>query len=93
MDDFEWDPVKERINARRHGITCAEAVTVFEDRLLRWRLDVEHSRVEERYIVLGMSAAGRLLIVVHSERSRKIRIIGARRATRREITQYEQGNF
>jgi uncharacterized DUF497 family protein len=93
MDDFEWDPDKERLNALRHGIAFSEAVTVFEDPLSIARLDREHSESEERFRVIGRSAAGRILIVVHSERGKFIRIISARRATRREITTYEQGNF
>jgi hypothetical protein len=90
MRDFEWDPDKEVRNARSHGVTFAEASTVFDDPLGRTVPDPVHSVAEERFVRLGISAAGRLLLVVHSERGPAVRIISARLASRRERVTYEQ---
>lgn len=87
--EFEWDPRKERLNRLTHGISFQEAATVFEDHLAVTRYDDAHSQEEERYIVLGRSSTGRLLVVVHAERRGRIRIISARRATPRERRDHE----
>ncbi len=86
---FEWDPAKARANIRKHGVSFEEAETVFYDEFAIQFLDDEHSP-EGRFLLLGMSTGARLLIVCHCERGdgNVIRIISARRATRRESTFY-----
>jgi hypothetical protein len=86
---FEWDPRKARANERKHGISFEEAQTVFSDEQGLLRDDPE-SRSEERFVLLGLSASLRLLVVVHALRSNDvIRIISARRASRFETREYE----
>jgi len=87
---FEWDKKKAASNFRKHGVSFEEAATVFGDRLSLTVLDPDHSRGEERFIVIGLSAFGRLLVVAHTERSDTIRIISARLATRGEKVSYEE---
>jgi uncharacterized DUF497 family protein len=87
---FEWDEVKARVNARRHSISFAEAVTVFDDPLAISIDDPHHSQDEERRLLIGSSARGRLLVVTYTERVGAIRVIGARKATRTERRAYEQ---
>jgi hypothetical protein len=84
-----WDPAKALLNEQKHGINFEEAATVFRDPLLLVQPDVEHSQVEERWIALGMSVRQLLLVVVHTESDRTIRIISARRAEPKERRQYE----
>lgn len=90
---FEWDPGKAASNARKHGVSFEEARTVFHDDFAVQFLDDEHAGSEARFILLGMSEKVRLLVVCHCERSRGevIRIISARKATRREATFYRGG--
>ena len=88
---FEWDESKAALNLRRHGVSFEEAAAVFSDPLAYTFEDPDHSVGEERLLTFGYSHAGRLLAVVHAERSRAIRIISARRATRHERGIYEQG--
>lgn len=88
--EFEWDPHKAEANLAKHAISFEEACTVFGDSLALTIADPEHSDDEQRFILLGQSYAGRLLVVVHTERGAGIRIIGARIATRRERVSYEQ---
>lgn len=88
---FEWDEGKARRNADKHGVSFAEASTVFGDPLSLTIADPDHSADEDRYIILGVSSLGRLLVVAHTERGDNIRIISARRATRGERQAYEQG--
>ena len=87
---FVWDERKERSNRRRHGVSFAEAQTAFWDEhaLVYW--DPDHSEDEDRFILLGMSYALRVLVVCHCYREddRVIRIISARKATRRERASY-----
>jgi uncharacterized protein len=90
--EFEWDPTKAEANLRNHGISFAEASTAFHDPLSLTISDPEHSGREERYLLLGASTAGRLVVVAHTERRDRIRIISARKPTRRERRQYEQGS-
>jgi uncharacterized protein len=87
---FTWDRRKDAANQRKHGISFAEAETVFLDDEARLLDDPEHSMAEDRFILLGLSQALRLLIVVHCYRASdaEIRIISARRATRPESRQY-----
>jgi len=87
---FEWDSRKAESNARKHGVTFEEASTVFADPLGLLMPDPDHSLSEERYLVLGMSARQRLLVVAFAERPPRTRLISARRATRRERRRYEE---
>ena len=85
-----WNPAKARGNAAKHGITFEEAATVFADPLSLTVRDDAHSRPgEERFATIGMSHRGRLLVVIHSDAGDVVRIISARRATRRETRDYE----
>ncbi len=90
---FEWDPTKATSNLRKHDIAFEEAATVFEDWLSITVLDPDHSKAEERYITVGMSKRGRLLLVAHTERQTRVRIISARQLTSRERRAYERGNY
>jgi len=87
---FEWDPQKAERNLRRRRISFAEASTVFYDPLAKTIADPDHSATEDREITIGQSHAGRLLIVSHTQRQDRIRIISARLPTRRERRQYEE---
>lgn len=91
MQRFEWEESKAERNLRKHGVSFVEAGSVFTDPLAFTFDDPDHSIGERRLLTFGHSSAGRLLIVSHTERGRAIRIIGARRATRRERENYEQG--
>ena len=88
---FEWDSKKAQVNKRKHGITFEEASTVFGDPLSMTIPDPAHSIGEDRFITIGTSANGKLIVVVHTDRDDIIRIISARGATRSERRQYEQG--
>ena len=87
---FEWDEPKSSVNRRKHGVSFEEAATVFTDEHALYLADPDHSDREQRYLLLGLSTAVRLLIVCHCYRSREsvVRIISARRANRRERAQY-----
>jgi uncharacterized DUF497 family protein len=87
---FEWDHAKAEANLRKHGVSFAEAITAFGDALSLLWPDPEHSRGEERYLVMGLSAAQRLLVVAFADREPKTRIISARLATKRERRLYEE---
>ncbi|AFY71299.1 protein of unknown function DUF497 [Thalassoporum mexicanum PCC 7367] len=87
---FTWDENKALSNISKHDISFEEAKTVFEDLLYIDFYDPEHSIDEDRYIIVGQSKQGRLLIVAYAEREDSIRLISARRATRSEIKIYEQ---
>ena len=89
--NFEWDEQKAKTNAAKHGVSFGEAATVFADPLSLTIPDPAHSQAEERFIILGKSHSGKLLVVVHTERSDNLRIISARRASRRERKNYEEG--
>jgi uncharacterized DUF497 family protein len=86
---FAWDPAKERINQRDHRIGFQEATTVFGDSLAVTVSDPDHSVGEERFITIGQSGSGRLLVVCHTEQGDTIRIISARQATAHERKDYE----
>ena len=90
---FEWDSRKAAANRRKHGISFEEAETVFSDELARLLDDPDHSDLEDRFVMLGLSAALRILVVVHCYRAddEVIRIISARRATRPEQIAYVRG--
>lgn len=86
---FEWDIEKARSNAKKHGILFEEATTVFADTFSLTIHDPIHSEDEERFVIIRISHKKRTLIVVHTERGDKIRIISARKATKAERTYYE----
>jgi uncharacterized DUF497 family protein len=90
---FTWDPAKASANVDKHGITFEEAATTWLDPLAIERTDEEHSAAEDRWIRIGASLRGALLVVWSTERRARrvalIRIIGARRASRRERKLYE----
>ncbi|MBI4525017.1 MAG: BrnT family toxin [Deltaproteobacteria bacterium] len=88
---FEWDPRKARENLRKHGVGFDEAATVFGDPLAVTFPDPDHSEMEERLLTFGMSRQRRLLVISHTVRSPRVRIISARRVTRHERTIYEEG--
>ena len=88
---FEWDPNKAVSNLQKHGVSFEEAATVFRDTLSITIPDPDHSVHEERYITIGSSSRLRLLMVAHSEREGRIRVISARELTRKEREQYEEG--
>jgi uncharacterized protein len=87
---FEWDADKAASNLRKHGVSFDEAVTAFGDALSVLLPDPDHSAGEERYLVMGVSTQGRLLVVAFVERPPRTRIISARLATRRERHDYEE---
>ncbi|MFN8473370.1 MAG: BrnT family toxin [Anaerolineae bacterium] len=88
--EFAWDPEKAQRNFQKHGVTFAEAATVFRDPLGVTVPDLDHSENEDRYLTVGLSNLSRLLIVAHTDRGGRIRIISARELTRREREAYEQ---
>jgi len=88
---FEWDPRKAAINVRKHGVTFQEASTVFGDPLAITFDDPDHSLDEERHITFGISRSSRLLVVSHTERGTRTRIINARPMDREERRIYEEG--
>jgi hypothetical protein len=91
--DFEWDDAKAELNERKHGVSFAEALTVFADLVSVTGYDPHHVDHEDRFLTMGISVDGRLLVVSHTDRGDVIRIITAREATRRERKDYEDGNF
>ena len=89
--EFEWDPRKAAENLRKHGVSFEEASTVFADPLAMLKADPDHSLDEQRYILLGLSTRGSLLVVAFGERPPRTRLISARRAVRHERREYEEG--
>ena len=89
---FEWDPRKEGQNRQRHGVSFAEGETVFSDEHAVLIDDPDHAEEEDRFLLLGLSARLRVLVVVHCYRAENavIRIISARKATRKERDMYNQ---
>ena len=87
---FEWDDDKARANDVKHGVSFEEAATAFGDPLSLTIDDPDHSVGEFRYVLLGLSYRGRLIVVSHTDRDDRIRIISARPAGRSEIRTYEQ---
>lgn len=87
---YEWDEAgKSGINFRKHGVRMPEAIPVFADPHAITITDDESDPAEQRFVTLGMGATGRLLVVVYTWRSNRIRIISARPAEPRERQQYE----
>jgi hypothetical protein len=87
---FEWDPDKAGENERKHGVSFAEAATVFGDPLSVTVADPDHSVGEVRFLTIGMSHQQRLLVVAHADRDDAVRMISARAATRAERKTYEE---
>ena len=87
---FEWDDKKADANRRKHGITFEEASTAFADELSITIPDPLHSFREERFVLIGRSNRSNTLVVIHAERGAYIRIISARKATKREQKHYEE---
>ena len=87
---FEWDWKKETANRRKHKVGFAEASTVFGDTLSVTIPDPDHAAGEERFVIIGMSSERTLLVVVHTMRGDRIRIISARLATQHERRNYEE---
>ena len=87
---FEWDEDKDLSNRRKHGVSFDEAKTVFNDPFSITIADVQHSDDEDRYVDIGLSARGRLIVVSYTERGANIRIISCRKATKSERRTYEQ---
>jgi uncharacterized DUF497 family protein len=90
--EFEWNLKKAAINLRKYNISFQEAATVFDDSLSVTFPDPDHSIGENRYVIIGMSRSGQLLVVSHTDRENRTRIISARRATRQEKRLYEEGS-
>ena len=90
--DFNWDPKKAILNKQKHNITFEEAVTVFFDPLPKIATDPDHSSNENRYILIGHSRKQNLLFVVHlyKEKTDSIRIISARKATKKEKKDFQE---
>jgi uncharacterized DUF497 family protein len=92
---FDWDPAKAARNVKDHGVTFEQAASVFLDAHLLSQVDEAHEEHEERWLSLGLDKSGRLLVVCHTYReetkhSAIIRLISARKASRRETKTYEQ---
>ncbi|MBA4418842.1 MAG: hypothetical protein C0392_13185 [Syntrophus sp. (in: bacteria)] len=87
---FEWDEVKARENLRKHKVSFAEGKTIFGDPFLFTFPDDDSLETEERFVNIGLSAKYRVLVLIHTERHGKIRIISCRKATARERRKYEE---
>lgn len=92
---FDWDPVKARLNHKKHGIPFERAAMIFNDPKALSTFDVDHSLSEERWITLGLDQSGIPLVVSHTfqsegEHKAHVRIISARKATRKEIQDYKE---
>ena len=94
MSEFEWDPAKAARNVRSHGVRFEDAQTVFRDPFRRTMADEDHSQFEQRWITMGRTPDGKLLVVCHTHRETddgedSVRLISARPATPRERRHYE----
>ena len=89
--NFEWDETKAAINLEKHRVSFEEATEVFADPLYVDFFDPDHSQAEHRYLIIGTSEGGRLLIVSYTERDDLVRIISARELTPTERRTYEEG--
>jgi hypothetical protein len=88
---YEWHAAKAKANLQKHGVSFDDAATVFLDPLALTYPDPYHSGEEEREITIGRTAGHRVVFVSHCQRGNRLRIISARKATRRERGQYEEG--
>lgn len=91
MMEFEWDERKAAKNAKKHGVSFHEAGTAFGDPMAITFHDPEHSKTEYRFLTFGLSQSNRLLVMAHTDRGRKVRIISARVMTSHERKIYEEG--
>jgi len=89
---FEWDEKKALTNLKKHGVSFNEAITVFHDPLSLTVADQSHSETEHRFLDIGISEQGRLLVVSYTERASRIRIISSRQALPAERKIYEKGD-
>jgi uncharacterized protein len=87
---FEWDEKKASQNFLKHNISFEEAVTVFDDPLSDTFRDPDHSHDEERFIIIGASESGKILVIAHTDDEKTVRIISAREATYGERKSYEE---
>lgn len=91
---FEWDPNKEAINIKKHGVSFEQAAYVFADQFSLSMFDDEHSNQEDRWVILGKSNNEMILLVIHtfrnSDNEETVRIISARKATKNEEKTYKQ---
>jgi uncharacterized protein len=90
--EFQWDPLKADKNLRKHGVSFHEAATVLADILSITYHDPDHSATGHRFITVGVSRPGRVLMVAHTDRGEKVRIISARKTTPQERRHYEEGH-
>ncbi len=88
---YEWDYRKASANIRKHGVSFPEATSVFGDPMSVTIPDPDHGWDEERFLILGMSSLQKVLVVVHTIRGARVRLISARPATRVEKRTYEEG--
>ena len=91
--ELEWDEEKNVANVRKHSVSFEEAATVFGDPLSDTFDDPDHSAEESRFITIGTSEKGRLLMLAHTDREDRIRLISARELTKQERRNYEEGNL
>ena len=87
---FDWDNRKHAANIRKHEVTFDEASTIFSDQFGMTIYDPAHSQAEERFIEMGLSSRGNLLVISYTERGKSVRIINARTANRAEAKRYEE---
>jgi uncharacterized DUF497 family protein len=90
---FEWDESKAAVNLAKHGVSFEEAATVFGDPLSDTFDDPDHSAEERRFVIIGMSENGRMLIVAHTDDGEVVRLINAREPTRGEREFYEESRI
>ena len=88
---FTWDPQKDALNRRKHGVGFRQAASVLEDPLSITFRDPDHSLDEARFLTFGHGPSGRILVVAHTDRGDAVRLISARRVTRAERRVYEEG--
>jgi uncharacterized DUF497 family protein len=89
---FEWDEGKAKTNLKNHKVRFEEGATIFHDPFIATKLDPDHSEREQRYISIGLSTKNRLLVVSHTERGDKTRLVSCRKATPTERRIYEESN-
>jgi len=89
--EFEWDETKARENLKKHKVSFDEGKTIFNDPFLLTFPDINTSDAEERYVNIGLSIRDRVLVLIHTERQGRIRIISCRKASARERRHYEEG--
>ena len=88
--EFEWNPKKAKANLRKHHVSFEEATTVFKDTLAAIYEDPDHSVRERRFLMVGSSASQRLLHIAFADRGERIRILNARKVTKKERELYEK---